>query len=47
MARTVVGVAANLCPVDAEGKTFIHLYPVNLQRAFVKSEVSFSDSCRR
>ena len=29
MARTVVGVAANLCPVDAEGKTFIHLYPVN------------------
>ena len=34
MARTVVGVAANLCPVDAEGKTFIHLYLVDSQRAF-------------
>ena len=24
MARTVVGVAANLCPVDAEGEKNIH-----------------------
>lgn len=47
MARTVVGVAANLCPVDAEGK-IIHSSVscrfaeiiVDSQRSFVKSVVS-------